>query len=141
MNFDWSDYLSLSGDLLSGHDKVTTHQAACWRAIASRSYYAAFHMAQDYCRQSGGGKRWDQLERKFSRNDDTGMSHEIVRRWFVESKIDEEKQIGAWLFDLKLTRKDADYVAQKQINESTAAWAHGQATEIIESLKALSVKE
>ena len=136
-DFDWSDYLSLSVELLQGHGKVTHHPLACWRTVVSRSYYAAFHVAEVYGRTNGGGKRWKRLQHQWG-GDPNKEVHEFVRQWFVQSPNDEEKKLGAKLYDLRDKRKEADYKGWVSISEEDAEWAREVAHQIIEELKRIA---
>lgn len=133
-NFDWPDYLGLSHELLANHETATVHKLACWRTIVSRAYYAAFHVADNYCKRKYMG-RLRNLDRQYP-----GRDHDNVRQCLVDSTNDEETNIGSWLGSLKMERKDADYTAEQEFDEDRAEMACLSADKIVRGLSALAAK-
>ncbi len=131
-NFDWSDYLDLSKELLTTHAAVTGHKLACWRTVVSRAYYAAFHVAADYCRTKH--------QRKLGRlnNDYPGRDHDNVCQCLADSRNEEENRIGSWLSGLKMERKDADYRASDEFDRDRAEMACLSADKIVKTLSELA---
>lgn len=93
MAFDWNEYLELAKALLQQKNE------AAQRSAISRAYYAAFCLAQ---------RKIDRQDPEPAEDRDAG-SHEIVWRFFRNSRSVAMKKLGEDGFRLKRLRRRADY--------------------------------
>ncbi len=53
MSFDWSTYIEFAEHLMEKADEVPASEA-CYRSVASRAYYGAYHLARDFAKDADG---------------------------------------------------------------------------------------
>ncbi len=134
MAFDWYDYLSLSGDLLAGHQSVTTYHDACWRTVVSRSYYAVFQLALAHC-NARGDALWRRITSESRNRDQVRGLHDQVIAWFQRSSAPAEIAIGRRLLALKDMRIVADYRCLSDCSRRQAEIAYREAQSLIQEIQ------
>jgi hypothetical protein len=121
MKFKWIEYLNLSRDLYNrGQNKNDEQeQEAYYRCGISRSYYAAFKLADDYLKT----RPW------YNAGAFSDGSHDYVIEQYKKQTDETMKNIGNNLSNLKLQRIRADYKDEY--------YAHGNKSLQGELLKAI----
>lgn len=98
MSFDWSQYLNLACELI-GEKSPPADEESKQRAAISRAYYAAFQQSLIYLR-----------DKNYDHNiPSTGQAHEYVQKTFSSHPDEDYKKIGENLFQLRKSRRKADY--------------------------------
>ena len=86
----------------------------CYRCTISRAYYGSFHFTIDYF------------------NLPTGISHMDVLRYLENKGLTHEKEM---LFQLKLSRENADYHLDNNFGKGNANWSIKLAEKFIDTIK------
>lgn len=127
MNFNWEKYLELAEYMIKNADNMPD-KYACYRASASRAYYAAFCITYKYIREKDG--------KEFTEN-----VHQQVRKHLEETGDKLKRTIANQLKDAHKNRIKADY--RDNIRESVfkLAWQTiDWSKKIINGIEQLSVK-
>ena len=125
MSFDWRTYIELARLLMERAAEIPASEA-CYRSVASRAYYGAYHLARDFARDA----------------DDTVFSsdeHRSLQNHFLNHPYKVKKRLGNNLRKLHQYRKKADYddeLFEAPIN--TAAKALAKVKTILQDLDRLT---
>jgi len=113
MSFDWKDFIRLSEELIKRSDEASL------RSGISRAYYGVFCIA----RNKQGLKHYKKPD----------VHREVIAR-YMNSKNNQEQEIGQLLDKLRRERNDADYDEDKVINSQLAQRVLLRAKNILEKL-------
>ena len=116
MSFNWKDYVSLAEDL------VDSAQESTLRSCVSRAYYGVFCIARN-------GKSYKSYKGKPGEN----LHRKIINEYKFSSDV-KEQETGRILDNLRKSRNEADYDADKQINGRIAQRAVNRAKHILANL-------